>query len=435
MGNNKQGKNRDKKVKEVIVDEKGNAIENKVVEEVQKEEKSVETKPIAPPTVEDLVVIMSNENDLFDANHAAIFLNTLERRISKMKPNATLTLKLENMLDYNLAWYAVRLSVQSFKSKKDFKMCVPQDEQIIQEFINTFSSMGVALEAHPTPDGQTSLEFKEIPEEIKKEVKEEIKQETSEVSSQSDITKAFKHKVWTEDDLNPMLWTNLEEAKAAIKHMLSDSKLSPSNRFLTVLMKYKVFKQNTAASEEEKNKYDTIHIGELYKELIKDLDTKKISTVTNGMFAGALNAMKTGSTVIFGHCILKRNMPQLNDSEIRDLIMANLEINHIENTPIIEDSAMKKGVLSVDRDLLRRIVRMSPNKNEDLNNFKKIFNPLYSIYTNEIGTRIIKDKNDNNVVNPDFEIKAVNKMIEIVNLYRDEKSAIKLFTATEYPEK
>ena len=99
---------------------------------------------------------------MMDANHAAVFMDTMERRLAKMDKSKPLYVKMESLLDYNMMWYAIRLSVQSFAQKREMNMITPNDETIVQEAINIAASMGVALEAHPTPDNQQMvLEFKE----------------------------------------------------------------------------------------------------------------------------------------------------------------------------------------------------------------------------------------------------------------------------------
>ena len=86
-------------------------------------------------------------------------------------------------------------------------------------------------------------------------------------------------------------------------------------------------------------------------------------------------------------------------------------------------------------DKLIRIVKQEPDesKHEELKTFKKIFNPFYMIYHEEVGGRtILNEKTNETEVNPNFEINAINKMIEIHNLYVEKGKEIKLLTAAEY---
>lgn len=444
MAKNKNKKNvtvnnTEKKVEEVKVEATvmppvegpDGAVETPPVEEVVNPTQE-ETKPsITKPTLIELVEAMK-ESDEMDANHAAIFLAALERRVSKMKPNQPATIKMESMLDYNMAWYAVRLAVQTTKEKKRFNMLTPADEVTVQEFIDTFSSLGVALEAHPTPDGQMALEFKEISEATKKAAEEEnaaaveIKKEAEGTAPSSPTSTAFKHKEWTDDDLNPENWVNDDEARAALKHILNIPGQSPSIRFLNALAKLRLYLK--------KGGKDETNIGVLAKEFVKLMGNKNISIVINGIGSSIVNSMSIDGTVIFAHSILRKNMPALSDEEVRDLVKAFVEINNSEKK--YEDTnAVKNGIIGCDRDKLIRIVKQEPDesKHEELKTFKKIFNPFYMIYHEEVGGRtILNEKTNETEVNPNFEINAINKMIEIHNLYVEKGKEIKLLTAAEY---
>ena len=55
------------------------------------------------------------------------------------------------------------------------------------------------------------------------------------------------------------------------------------------------------------------------------------------------------------------------------------------------------------------------------------------IYHEEVGGRtILNEKTNETEINPNFEINAINKMIEIHNLYAEKGKEIKLLTAAEY---
>ena len=69
--------------------------------EVVKETKT--KNPALPLTADEFYETMT-EADKMDANHAAVFMDTLERRVSKMDKSKPLTVKMESVLDYNLMW-------------------------------------------------------------------------------------------------------------------------------------------------------------------------------------------------------------------------------------------------------------------------------------------------------------------------------------------
>ena len=63
-----------------------------------------------------------------------------------------------------------------------------------------------------------------------------------------------------------------------------------------------------------------------------------------------------------------------------------------------------------------------PNSN-DVSLAKKIMNKFYEAYKDEIQKS-----------NPDFNLLATNKMIEIRNMYVDKDAAFALYKADEYPK-
>ena len=396
-------------------------------------------QPFAGKTTQQII----DEFDLgsgLDANHRAVLLSTLERRTSRMKPNESKTIYMESMLDYNLAWECIKLSIQTAKEKKSLNILMPADEAALEDFLSTFKSLGVALEPHKREDGQLALEFKEIDKETKAEAEAEIaaEQEANQQtgSTQASASAAFKHKEWTDADLDPNNWMNNEEAKAALKHIMNSPNQSPSNKFLQALGKTRIYLQKMETDPVKKSSWDTISLGGLMREFINLMDSNKISALINGMGGAAVNSMKCGQTMIFAHSLFKKNMPALKDAEIADLIKEFINLLHIGDKPIEEDLAVVNGILKPDRDTFVRIAKQSPDetKEETSDVFKKILNPLRQAYLEEIGTPNKENEKGEIVANPDFFIKATNKMIEIRNLYVDKDAAFELFTAETFPK-
>lgn len=400
------------------------AVETAAVEEIQQE--APKGSSLVAPKVDSLVAMMQPQ-DLMDANHAAIFMDTMERRLSKMKPNEPLTIKMESMLDYNMMWFAIKLSVQSFAQKREMNMITPNDEAIVQEAIDMAASMGVALTAHPTKDGQMALTFSEgdINPETKAAAVEEVAAQATTVAT----TK--KSRDLTPEQMDPMNWKTDDDAKKALMQDIRATKESPSNKFLRLLNKVKTYRENMETDPVKKSMWQTASLGMLTKELITLIGNKGI-IVLNGLMTGTTGSMRLGQTMIFAHSTMKKNMPVLKDTEIVDLIKTFIEITHKDpNQPIDQDLAVVNGILAPTRDTFVRIALMKPNESENIEWFKKIFNPFYQMYKDEIGSKVIQTEKGVED-NPDFPLKVANKMIEIRNLYVDKDAAFPLFTKADF---
>ena len=400
-------------------------IKAEVVDKGNKEKKLPTS--LTPPSVDEIIESMS-ESDKMDANHAAVFMDTLERRISKMDKSKPLTVRMTSILDYNLMWYAIRLSVQSFAQKRALNMITPNDETIVNEAISMASTMGVALEAHPINDGQMCLEFKE--ENMAQETIEAAKAENkaAEEEKEKSIASKKKHDTLTEEEMNPQNWKSDDDAKRALQQAVLATRITPANKFLNMLNKIKVYRESSTEDPVQKNIWQKATIGSLTEELIKLMGQRSM-IVLSGLMSATTTSMKLGQTMIFAHSIMKKNMPSLNDAEITELIKTFIKIKHDkQDQPLDQDPAVVKGILEPTRDLFVRIATMSPAKTEDMDWYKKILNPLKEVYQEEIGSPVTKDGGDNE----QFYLNCANKMIEIRNLYVDKEAAFPLFTKKDF---
>lgn len=405
-------KKEEKETKKPTTDATG-TVENVAAEEVKKPV----TSPLESPKVDSLISLMG-PNDLMDANHAAEFLSALERRTARMDRSKPITIQMESMLDYNMMWYAVRLSVQSFAQKRECNMLTPNDELIVQQAIDTAASMGVALEAHPTDDpNQMRLEFKDISPETKAAADAE-----NAASGLASTVKPPKHVKLTEEQMNPLNWKNDDEAKAAITQDLQESGETPSNKFLRILGKIKTYRENITEDPVQKGIWSSANLGTLAKEYFNIIGKKGI-VVLSGLMSSTTTSLKLGQTMIFAHSLLRKNMKGLNDQDVVDLIKAFIEVMHADPAqPIEQDPCVVKGILAPTRDTFVRIALQKPAEDELIDWFKKIMGPFYDIYKDEVGSKSDED----------FALKAANKMIEIRNMYVDKEAAFPLFTKEDF---
>lgn len=445
MGKNNSKTTKNNKVKNEVKDTK--AKEQKTKPEVQQPTVSADGSKIETPKVEEVkkpkaenvktlkagdLLDKLTDKDTMDANHAAIFLDTLERRTARMDRSKPLTIQMENVLDYNMLWFGVKLSLQTYKQRGEFKMLTPNDDFIVQQTIDMASSMGIALSAHPTEDGkQLEMQFTDIPEDVKKEAEAEIKAEEEEKN------KKVKHRTLTPEQLRPENWKNDEDAVAALRQEMLATHESPSNKFLRILNMIKVYKENTETDELKKDLWGRCSLTDLAEEYQRLLD-KRGMVVINGLMSSVVNSLKCGETMIFAHCLLKKNMPQLSDQEIAELVKMFIRIKHGDDSqPIEEDPAVVNGILKPKIDTFVRIVMNRPTQDksygEDESWFKKVNNVLFISYKDEIGSRTIENPETKEIsANPTYTIKAVNKMIEIRNLYVDKNAHYKLVTQEEF---
>jgi hypothetical protein len=264
------------------------------------------------------------------------------------------------------------------------------------------------------------LEFKE--DDIAPETKEAAKAEI-EVA-----TKPNRHQPVSEAEMDPLNWKTDDDARKAILEDIKVTNESPSNKFLRILGKIRTYRENVETDPEKKKHWATVSLGELAKDYVELIPKKGIIAI-KGIMSSALGSMKLGQTMIFAHSILKKNMSALSDEEIRDLLKAFIEISHEDaSQPIEQDPAVVKGILAPTRDTFVRIALQKPAEGESLDFFKRILNPFWQVYKDEVGSKVLENGSEN----PDFPLKSANKMIEIRNLYVDSKSRFPLYTSEDF---
>lgn len=365
------------------------------------------------PTSIDLSKFMLSGNQRMSGDGYARMLDVAERRISRMKPGDKATVKMEQAFDYAMAWGLTKACVQAFEEKRQCGIAVPNDETIVKDIVSTFNSLGVAIAPHKTEnDGQMFLEFQEVSKETKEAIKEEEK-----------IQKK-------EPETDPTKWATLDEAKNGLAYILTQNKVSFPNRFNEVLMKTRMYRKNQEIDEAKKETWDKVGLGALFKDAITILGNKG-TALTRGLCQGAISSLIADHNPIFAHATVKYNLPMLNDQDVVDLIKAFIEVRKDDpKLPIDETAAVKNGILEPTREFFLEVPRNSelkvkitdPNSN-DVSLAKKIMNKFYEAYKDEIQKS-----------NPDFNLLATNKMIEIRNMYVDKDAAFALYKADEYPK-
>ena len=408
--NAKQKENKTVKVQEPIKEEDktpgaDSTIQTAEAEEVKPTKSNVENI--------DLSKFVLSGNQRMSGDGYARMLDVAERRISRMKPGDKSTVKMEQAFDYAMAWGLTKACVQAFEEKKQCGIAVPNDETIVKDIVSTFNSLGVAIAPHKTEnDGQMFLEFQEVSKETKEAIKEEEK-----------IQKK-------EPETDPTKWNTLEEAKNGLAYVLTQNRVSFPNRFNEVLMKTRLYRKNQEKDEAKKETWDKVGLGALFKDAIEILGNKG-TALTRGLCQGAISSLIIDHNPIFAHATVKYNLPMLNDQEVVDLIKAFIEVRRDDpKLPVDETAAVKNGILEPTREFFLEVPRNSELKvnitdpNSDAVSLaKKIMNKFYEAYKDEIQKS-----------NPDFNLLATNKMIEIRNMYVDKDAAFALYKADEYPK-
>ena len=410
----KQQEPKTKKAPEKKVDKKPESKANSIPDaDATVETPVTEEVVITPPTTKfDVNNIKLDAKSKVSGDGFARILDVAERRISKMKANEKSTIYMEQMLDYNLAWGLVKATIQAYEEKREIGLRVPNDEAKVNEIINTFNNLGVALAPHQDDDGQLSLKFETVKPETIKAVKEE---------------KKIQAKV---PETDPEKWTSEKEAQAGLAYILTQNRVPFPNRFNEALMKTRTYRKNQETDEAKKATWVSIGIGFLFKDTIALLGNKG-TTLTRGLCQGVVSSLIVDHNPIFGHATVKYNLPMYSDKDIVDLVKAFIETRNDANTPIDDSLAVKNGILSPTREFFMNVpsestesVSITDTRYNDICLAKKIMNKFYEAYKDEI------PKSD-----PDFNLKATNKMIEIRNAYVDKDAAFALYSVSEYPKK
>lgn len=400
-----------------------------IEQEVKKPEKTVTPppveKPVEDPTVEtkavEIIATSTEITTLPDINNIRLkpeqrisgdglarLLDVAQRHISNMKPNEPSTIKMEQIFTYNLAWGLTKATIQAREEKIEYGLKVPNDDVIVQDVIDTFNNLGVALSPHKElgEDGQLTLTFDKISPETEKQAKEEIKQQKTPVIP----------------ELDPLKWKDEKDARNGLSWVLSQQNITFPNRFNETLMKTRLYRQNQAA-EKDKSTWDKIGLGALFEDAVSLLGNKSTALV-RGLCQGTVGSFITDHNMIFGHATVKYNLPSLSEEDIVDLIKSFIKVRNDSKTPVDECTAVKYGILEPTRDVYLNIpIDAENSQSENSGLAKKIMNKFYEAYKMEI------PKND-----PHFMLNATNKMITIRNMYVDKAAAFALYTEDEYPK-
>lgn len=342
--------------------------------------------------------------DRFSLDGASGLLSTLERRTARMKPNAPETIRMEAILDYNLAWMSIKLSAQVFQEKKAMGILVPRDEVIIQELIDTYQSLGVALNPGKVSADGTQQEFTFTEQDVSKETQEAV------VEAKKVATRPIP-------ELDPLKWKDEEMAKAAINHQLQLNGSFNSNLLAAVTM-LRLYRKNQETDPVKKNTWDKILIGEVLKDMVGLLGKKGVSIV-NGIGGRVATSLKTDKVPVFAHCIVRGNIPSLTEDEAVSVVKALLEIrNSADGTiPLDQDPAILQGIVNTKREDFLIFPKMETDQD------KRISNKFRQIYKDSLGLCTADD----------FPLKLTNEMIRVANLYRDKEAQFIPFTLKEYP--
>lgn len=372
-------------------------------------------KPANLPGKIDLSSLKLPKEQQLSGDGYARLLDTAERHISKMKPGEPATVRMEQAFTYNLAWALTKATIQAREEKLELGIAVPNDDTIVQDIVETFNNLGVALEQHVAEDGkQMVLNFKEIDKETIKDAKEEIKVEKSP----------------TTPEVDPEKWKDEKDAKTGLAYILSKQDSPFPNRFSEALMKVRNFRKMQEKDEAKKATWDSVNIGALFEDAVGLLGNKS-TILVRGLCQGAVASLVADHNPIFAHTTVKYNLPVLSEEEVADLIKSFIKVKQGDGKlPIDELSAVKNGILEPSREFFLGIPKNSELKvASDADNAyevglaKKIMNKFKEAYKDEF-----------HLVDPDYYLKVTNKMIAIRNLYVDKDAAFALYTEQEYPK-
>lgn len=389
--------------------------EDPTIQEVKAEVVDKDKKEKLPDKININGLKLAKEQRVSGDGYARL-LDVAERHISKMKPGEPATIKMEQAFTYNLAWGLTKATIQAREEKLEMGIAVPNDDIIVQDVIETFNNLGVALEPHKvSEDGsQMTLQFKEIAKETEKSAKEEIKEENAPVAP----------------DINPENWKEDIDAKNGLAYLLSKQDTPFPNRFNEALMKVRVYRKNQEKDEAKKETWDKINIGALFEDAVKLLGNKS-TILMRGLCQGAVASLIADHNPIFAHSTVKYNLPVLSEEEVTDLIKSFISVKQGDTKlPIDESVAVRNGILEPSREFFLRIPKESELKVEnsaenaaEVALAKKIMNKFKEAYKDEF-----------HLVDPDYYLKVTNKMIAIRNLYVDKDAQFALYTEDEYPK-
>lgn len=390
-------------------------VEDPSVEEVKVEEVEKKKPEATIPSTVDLNNIKLKPEQRMSGDGYARLLDVAQRHIANMKPGEPATIKMEQAFTYNLAWGLTKATIQAREEKLELGIAVPNDDVVVQDVIDTFNSLGVALAPHTDDNGQLTLQFEKISPETEKAVKEEIKEE----------------KKVTPPELDPIKWLSDDDAKKGLSWVLVRQNTPFPNRFSECLMKVKQYRQNQETDAEKKATWDKVGLGALFEDAVSLLGNKSTALV-RGLCQGAVSSLIADHNPIFAHATIKYNLPVLSEEEVADLLKSFIKIRQEDpSKPIDESTAVKNGILEPTRDFFLHVpidsevpkIDYSADNATQIATAKKIMNKFKEAY-----------KTDFSLTDPQFHLKVTNKMIEIRNLYVDKDAAFELYKEDEYPK-
>lgn len=255
--------------------------------------------------------------------------------------------------------------------------------------------------------GQLKLDFKKIKDATDKEVVDKFAEEAN-----------TSKKIIPEELLDPKNWKDDTDAKTVLNWVFSGEG-TPVEKIATVIDFVQNYRIHQAKDEDKKRIKETPK-GDFLTDACGIIGGT-ISLIANGFAAGICNVLRSNRSVVVPHCRLKASFPNYNENDIRSLLYALVLLKSKALQKELNEFAPYNYMINPgDRDLYLQIAQF-PNYKDGPH--KRTIEQLLFTYS-EIG-KIGDEK---------FSLKAVNKMIELDNMYTDStKDRLALYEEKGYP--
>lgn len=372
----------------------------------------VSTKPIVgemTPTFQANAVesylqgVQLTPTDIIDANHLVDLVTVANQRLKGADPKSAMTIAINQTLDDLMAYSIVVAGINMAQHGKRLGLSVPIANWTA--FAQMYANFGVALpepKVDPNNPVQLLVPFGGVSEETQKGVEAEIK----------------LHEAPIRPSMDPKLWKTEEDAQKAILYILSDTlaKYSRMEETTNKMREYKIF---NAVTPEEKEMWKVATPAAIIEAMLLFL-TSSSSILLNGIGGQTYSTVVAYKHPIRAHLCMKKHFMNYTDKEIAEIVKVFIKYKALHNSPD-KDPLTSLGYLGLSLATRERcLVKAAKTTEED----KEDMGRLQNCYATEIGLP----------TEAGYSLKAVNKMVTILNEYVPADKQFACYIEKEYPE-
>lgn len=398
-----------------VVEQKENAPEETTTQAVKKAAKT------AAAVVEGSVGHLANQLGInftkgsrLSADGMVNLLVLTDKVIERGDPSSQAIIAIQGIFSEMHAYMLIRTYVQMYDEGKRLTVKVPNN--ILAYAKQSLGDYGMELPEHAIVDNKDGTTTIEISEGTLEEKQANAARVENTIANANETP-----------ELNPVKWKNDADAREGI---LAHLRSGETNALEKVIEAIALYRKTNEPDQTKKFAWDVMDKGDVLHEIHSIFsDSGTIPLLTGGFASRVRSFIAVDQNPITAHCIVKKALPSYSDKDVasvtKQLLTMVLPKEALKDNYIwkflIGEKTDKPNHSPYNRETFRDIID-NPDKERTPN--RRILGTMYENYQSVIG----------NVAEEGYNLKALNQLITIANLYRSGKdNALELYTEKGYP--